>query len=121
MTLKLAILKSGENIISNIKEGFFEEKKVCYILENPYKVTITGSYKVLDKENDDNRYGVSLSAWPILSEDTTIEIIPDYVVSIVEPIEELKQLYQTEVLGIKEDESNESISINERSDSNQSD
>jgi hypothetical protein len=121
MTVKLAILKSGENIISNIKEGLFEEKKVCYILENPYKVTITGSYKILDQENDENQYSISLRRWPTLSKDSTIELHPNYIVSLVEPVDNLKELYETQVLGIKEDESNESTSTDEQPDSNQSD
>ena len=35
MTVKLAILKSGESIISNIKELISEEKVVGYLFENP--------------------------------------------------------------------------------------
>jgi hypothetical protein len=121
MTIKLAILKSGENIITDIKEGFLEERMVCYILDNPCKVTINGTYKILDQENDENQYSISLRRWPTLSKDTTVELHPNYVVSLVEPMDNLKELYETQVLGIKEDESNESISINEQSDSNQSD
>jgi hypothetical protein len=121
MTVKLAILRSGENIISDIKEGFYQDKLVCYILENPCKVTINGSYKILDQENNENQYSISLTRWPILSKDTTIEIIPDYIVTLVEPVDNAKKLYETQVLGIEEDETNQSIAIDEQSDSDQSD
>jgi len=121
MTVKLAILKSGENIISDVKEGIFQDKLVCYILENPCEVLINGSYKVLDQENNDNQYNISLTAWPILSKDTTIEITPNYIVTLTDPMDNLKELYETQVLGIKKDEINQSIAIVEQSDSDQSD
>jgi hypothetical protein len=119
MTVKLAILKSGENIISDIKEGFYEERLVCYILENPCKVTINGSYKILDQQNDDNQYSISLNKWPILSKDETIELVPDWIVTLVDPADSLKELYETQVLGIKEND--QSNSIDKQLDSDQSD
>jgi len=115
------ILKSGENIISNIKEGFYEDKLVCYVLDNPCKVTLNGTYKILTGENSTNQHSVSLTNWPILCKDDTVEIIPEYIVTIVEPVDQLKQLYETQILGIKENETNQNIVINEQSDSDQSD
>jgi hypothetical protein len=120
MTVKLVLLKSGENIVSDVKEGFYEEKLVCYILEKPCKVFVNGSYKILDAENDDgNRVSISLHSWPQLSKDTTIEIVPEWIVTIVEPKDELKKMYQTQVLGIEENDQNNST--DEQLDSDQSD
>jgi hypothetical protein len=120
MTVKLVLLKSGENIVSDVKEGFYEEKLVCYILERPCKVFVNGTYKILDDETDDgNRVSISLHSWPQLSKDTTIEIVPEWIVTIVEPKDELKKMYQTQVLGIKEDD--QSNSTDEQLDSDQSD
>lgn len=124
MTVKLAILKSGENIISDIKEGFFEEKLVCYLLEKPCSVVVNGSYRVLgEQENNEtkNRVSISLKSWPSLSDQTVIEIVPDWMVTLVEPNEELKKMYETEVLGIKENETNQIIIADEQSNSDQSD
>jgi hypothetical protein len=121
MTVKLVLLKSGEKIVSDIKEGFYEDKLVCYVLEKPCSVTINGSYKILDEESPKNRVSISLSNWPPLSSDTTIELTPDWIITIVEPKIELKRLYQKQILNIEEDEPDQSISIDEQLDTDQSD
>ena len=99
MTVKLAIFKSGENVISDVKEGFYGEKLACYILENPCKVSINGSYKVIgDDQDNGNMVSISLHQWPSLSKDTTIEIVPEWIVTLVEPNSQLKETYETQVL-----------------------
>lgn len=98
MTVKLAILKSGENIISNIKEAYYEDKLTCYIFENPHNVIINGSYKILDDPDETNNVSISLHSWPSLSADTVAEIALDWVVTLVEPNVKLKQMYENQVL-----------------------
>ena len=106
MSIKLALLKSGENIISDFKEGFFEEKMVCYIAEKPCTISINGTYKILEEDDQSggNKVSISLKTWPNFSKQTTIELSPDFIVTLVEPTDELKKMYQTQVLGIEEDE-----------------
>lgn len=116
MTVKLVMLKSGESIISDIKEGFFEEKLVCYILEKPCTVTVNGTYKILNEEDGGNRVSISLKQWPPLSKDTSIELIPDWIITIVEPNDELKKMYENQVLGTEENEINETAVFSEQSD-----
>jgi hypothetical protein len=120
MTVKLVLLKSGESIVSDIKEGFYEDKLVCYILEKPCTVSINGSYKILDDEDSGNRVSISLTNWPSLSKDTTIELIPDWIITMVDPKDELKEMYETQVLGIA-NETDKNISVTEQYDSDQSD
>lgn len=121
MTVKLAILKSGEEIISDVQEGIVDDKVVTYIFRQPYKVVLKGSYKIFnDDEEPVDRVSISLSSWPILSEDNVVPVIPDFVVTIVEPKSELKKMYNEQVLkNGKED--NQSFSSNESSVTNQSD
>ena len=38
MTVKLAILRTGEEIIADVKEGMIEDRVVTYIFDNPCKV-----------------------------------------------------------------------------------
>jgi hypothetical protein len=121
MTVKLIVLKSGEKLISDIKEGFYEEKLVCYILDKPCTISVNGSYKILDGEDNENRVSISLHSWPSLSKDTTIELIPDWIVTIVEPKNEIKEMYETQVLGITENQNDQSVVLTEQSDSDQSD
>lgn len=114
MAVKLVLLKSGEKLITDVKEGLIEEKVVCYILEKPCTVHVNGSYKIIDDEEDSpNRVSISLQSWPSLSKQTVIEITLDWVLTIAEPNEELKELYETQVLGEDKDGNNQNISIDE--------
>jgi hypothetical protein len=123
MTVKLAILKSGEEIISDIKEGFLDDKMVNYFFKNPCKIDINGSYKIFgdtDEENFKERYSITLSRWPRLSDDLVVSILPDWVVTIVEPNSQLKEMYKNEVLNDGKD-TDQDIVFTEQSDSDKSD
>lgn len=119
MSVKLVVLKSGENIISDIKEGFVGEKLVCYILEKPCVVSVNGTYRIIENEDEnkntnESKVSISLNSWPSLSKDTTIELVLDWIVTIVEPNDQLKKMYETQVLGIEQND--ETISTDEQSD-----
>ncbi len=120
MTVKLVVLKSGENIISDVKEGFYEDKLVCYLLEKPCLVTINGTYRIVGEDEDD-KVSISLKPWPLFSKQTTIELINDWVVTIVDPTDQLKIMYETQVLGDDQNETNQNSLSIEQSDSNHSD
>lgn len=100
MTVKLAILKSGENIISDIKEAYYEDKLACYIFENPCNIVINGTYKLLSEDDEEkpNAVSISLHPWPSLSSDTTIQVVSDWIVTLVEPNTKLKEMYNNQVL-----------------------
>jgi len=93
MSVKLAILKSGEHVISDIKEGYVEDRVVTYILEDPCEVLISAP-----TDNSPNKINLTLCRWPSLSADTVVPIITDWVVAVVEPVENLKNMYLDEVL-----------------------
>jgi hypothetical protein len=121
MTIKLAILRTGEEIISDVKEGMIEDRVVTYIFDNPCKVSLQGSYKIFaDDEEPVDRMSISLSRWPTLSADRVVAVVTDFVVTIVEPNCELKQMYENRVLnyGAKNSKID---STDESTDSNQSD
>lgn len=100
MTSKLIILNTGESIIANnIQEAYLEDVLVRYVVENPCQVTITGSYKIIDDEEDSsNRYSISLTLWPRLCNSKTVELFPSSIVTIVEPDESLKKIYENQIL-----------------------
>lgn len=103
MSLKLIVLKTGENLVSEIKEAFLEDKLACYILENPYSVIINGTYKILNEEDESEdgklKTSVSFKQWPVLSKDVKMKLECDAVVTIVEPLDEVKNLYQQQIYG----------------------
>ena len=64
-------------------------------------------------------YEISLFPWMPLSAEETIPIPADWLITMVDPIVKLSQMYVEDVL--KNGKNNEDSSTNERLDSNQSD
>jgi len=101
MSIKLALLKSGETIISDVKELFTGEDEFRgYLFNKPHKIE-TRKTLLLTEENETPRgdLEVSLSPWIILTSDEQIPISPDWVVTVVEPIETIKQMYEEKLNG----------------------
>jgi hypothetical protein len=94
MSVKLILLKSGEKIITGAKEAVDEGKTQAYVFNNPMLVKITDSYLLVEEgEEKNNGVNITLSPWIVFTEDEDIVVAPDYVVSIVEPVKDLKEMY----------------------------
>ena len=98
MSIKLTLLKSGETLISEMKELVAEENQQAhaYLLENPHTVNIIEKQFVTEEEiktGADYGINVSLLPWIILSEDKDMIIPIDSVLTVVEPLESVTQLY----------------------------
>ena len=118
MTVKLAILKSVEDVIADIKEAISEEtnKIASYIFSNPYVVKLTQPQVLMeDSEKPEHRaYNLSVYPWIPLSDDTDVAINPDWVVTIVEPAATLKKSYEERMNGRGRSTENDSgSSLNE--------
>jgi len=102
MTIKLATLKSGEDVVSEIKEmvvGENEDRKVIgYFFTKPCVVRLINTMKVNEQDKENQSFEISLVTWAPLSKDETIAIPSDWVVTIVEPIDKVRQMYEQEVL-----------------------
>ena len=104
MAVKLVILKSGEDVITDISEMVLKEdskdnkRVVGYFLTKPCGVTL--NTRNLDI-NDDNKdaYEIKLFPWCPLTKENRIPFPTDWVVTVVEPIDKLKEMYETEVMG----------------------
>jgi len=98
MSIKLALLKSGETIISDAKELISDDKVCGYLFTKPQKVETRKT--ILLAEETDSQKGdleVSLSPWIILTNDEQIPVPPDWIVTIVEPIKTIKEMYEEKV------------------------
>jgi hypothetical protein len=93
MTVKLAILKSGENIIADMQEMLLDERVIGYFFDKPCIVKLNRS------ESEDNSYAINLYPWIPLSKSDRIPVINDWVISIVDPIDTLNELYIKDILG----------------------
>ena len=99
MSIKITVLKTGEHIISDMKELMAEgeENAHAYMLVNPHTYEINEKQFITDeeKELEEGDYGinVSLLPWLILSKDKKMIIPTDSVLTVVEPLESVTQLY----------------------------
>ena len=97
MSIKLTLLKSGEQLISEMKELTAEGKDEpqAYLLENPHTVEINEKQFMTEEEKRDGDFGinVTLLPWIILSQDNQMIVPFDSVLTIVEPLNSVTQLY----------------------------
>ena len=113
MTIKLLILKSGEEIISDINEmavGEEDDQKVIgYFLRRPCLVKMKNP-GVIDQEKNKTKAGfeVSLIPWIALSKEEVIPIPSDWLVTMVTPVEQLEQMYIEDVLSYGQDDQGDS-------------
>ena len=98
MAIKLAILIDNEQVISDIKELSDSGKPVGYLFKNPHRVVIDQPYLV-EKLNDKKSIQVTLTPWILLTSDTEIVIPGNQVLTIVEPITSVKEMYSEKVNG----------------------
>jgi hypothetical protein len=99
MSIKLALLKSGEEVIADIKEFRDpDDSLVSYLFTNPHFVKISTS-QVLFEGVEQTKYNASFYKWMSLSKDSDIFVNKDWVVTIVEPIDEIKKSYEEKFNG----------------------
>ena len=111
MSIKLTLLKTGEQLISDMKELVAEGKDQAhaYLLENPHTVEINEKQFVTEEEKKDGDFGinVSLLPWIILSKDSQMIIPTDSVLTVVEPLESVTQLYLDKLKSFEMEEEEE--------------
>ena len=109
MSIKLTLLKSGETLISEMKELVAEKEQQAhaYLLENPHVVQTREKTFLSEEEKKTGDFGIDviMIPWIILSADKKVIIPVDVVTTIVEPIESVKQMYidKNEAFSIKEE------------------
>lgn len=125
MTIKLMLLKSGEDLIADVAEmvvGEDENRRVVgYYLTKPCLVRMRNPNLVEESEKDKKTgFEVSLYPWIPLSADEKIPVPADWLVTLVEPTVKLKEMYIEDVLNYGKEIDKDS-STDESADSNQSD
>ena len=126
MTVKLAHLKSGENIISDIQEMVVGEgdngRVVGYLFYKPQAVLLR-DFEIVSKNDEEtlkHSFDINLVPWIPFTKDKKVPVPSDWVVTLVEPLDKLKSMYEKNVLKIGE-KNDETTSTTEQSDSGISD
>lgn len=96
MTVQLAILKSGEEIITDIREIVDKdtEKQVSLVFINPYVVSVNSNETLyLTEEKVEPYASISFTPWVPLSKATQYFVPHDWVVTICEPHDDILNSY----------------------------
>tara|TARA_B100001564_G_C20011907_1_gene390606 strand:+ start:45 stop:395 length:351 start_codon:yes stop_codon:yes gene_type:complete len=105
MTVKLVMLKSGEDIVADVKEIKSNEEVIGYYFHDPLIVKMyqPEEPKLLNEEGStkklSSKISISFYPWVPLSSDNKVPCSADWVITIVEPIENLKTLYEARLDG----------------------
>ena len=125
MSIKLLVLKSGEDVVADVQEMMVEDKVVGYFLNKPCVVKMSNYTPIQDEETDENSqkngFQVRFYPWVPLAKDPIIPLTLEWVVTMVEPMEKLTKLYAEQILnyGKQRTETDQSDSTDESADSDQ--
>ena len=108
MSIKLALLKSGETVIADMKELISDDKVCGYLFKYPHVVDYRTQFLTEEKDSTTNDLQVSLTPWIVFSKDDRMPVPTNWIVTVVEPIDAIKKLY--------EEKSNEQSSQTDSSD-----
>ena len=104
MSIKLALLKSGEEVIADIAEfRNSEDELVSYLFKKPYCVKIKTSQVLVENESRP-KHQLAYYKWMSLSKDDDIIVNRDWVVCISEPLDTVKKNYEEKVNGRRFDD-----------------
>ena len=129
MTIKLLVLKSGEDVVADVsemmagEEGSVENpsRLIGYFLDTPVVVKLRNTTPLTDDEvdpekPDKSQFSLSMYPWQPLSTETRIPIPTEWVVTMVSPVSQVITMYQKDVLiNVKPYTSSEDSSTSESS------
>ena len=106
MSIKLALLKSGEEVIADISE--FRQKEtdilISYLFKKPYCVKIKTSQVLVEQETRP-KHELAYYKWMSLSKDNDIIVNKDWVVCITDPLDSVKKNYEEKMNGRRSNDS----------------
>ena len=99
MSVQLALLKSGEEVIADIKEyRDKDDSLVSYLFKDPFAIKVKTSQLLVEEEGTP-KHEVIYYKWMSLSKDTDIIVNKDWVVCITDPIDQIKLSYEERLNG----------------------
>ena len=95
MSVQLALLKSGEEVIADIKEirNSENDELVSYVFNEPYTIKIKTSQLLVEEEGTP-KHEVIYYKWISLSKDSDIIVNKDWVVCITDPLDSIISSYE---------------------------
>mgnify|MGYP006248568013 FL=1 len=101
MSVKLLLLKSGEQVISDVKELVRKDsdRVYGYVLHKPQEIVTNKTVVLTEDASDDRNVEVTLSPWILLTEDKSMTVPQDWIITIVNPIESIVKMYEEKTNG----------------------
>ena len=121
MTVKVLVLKSGEDVIADVQEMMSSKDQVMgYFLNKPCVVKLQTSKPTqdeLDPKQPEKQSDVSVSMYPWmpLAREKAIPISTDWVVTMITPVEKIQEMYEKDVLKDDREETNSTSDSDEQS------
>ena len=114
MAVSIITLKTGDRIITELKEAFDGEgenqRGVCLIMEDPYILNLAGENPQYLTEQYGMEYQVKFSKWNPFSTDWQFKIPYDMVMTISKPEPGLENAWKEKVSQIKRESNNDNNS-----------
>ena len=105
MSVKLLLLKSGEQILADTKELRRKDdvpmvdKVYGYLLAQPHKVSANKPLVLTENVDEQRNVEITLAPWILLTEDKVMTIPKEWVITIVNPIDSIVKMYQEKING----------------------
>mgnify|MGYP003154034115 FL=1 len=105
MSVKLLLLKSGEQILADTKELRRKDdvpmvdKVYGYLLAQPHKVSANKPLVLTENVDEQRNVEITLAPWILLTEDKVMTIPKEWVITIVNPIDSIVKMYQEKIDG----------------------
>ena len=116
MTIKVLVLKSGEDVIADVQEMMSSSDQVIgYFLNKPCVV------KLQAKEALSQDVSVRMHPWMPLARETMIPVSADWVVTMVTPVEKIQEMYVNQVLNDGKEETDQTTSSDKQSEDSNTD
>ena len=101
MTVKILLLKSGEDVVADVKEMVSPDDKVIgYFLTKPCVIKLIPK-TIETEEGETKETSISMFPWMPLAKEKDIPLPTDWVVTMVSPIEKVETMYKEDVLNGK--------------------
>ena len=105
MSVKLLLLKSGEQVLADTKELRRKDdvpmvdKVHGYLLTQPHKVSANKPLVLTENVDEERNVEITLSPRILLTEDKVMTIPKEWVITIVNPIDSIVKMYQEKIDG----------------------
>ena len=116
------VLKSGEDVIADIKEMMTPDNKVMgYFLNRPCVVKLVSNAPLTADETNPksetkSEMVVRMHPWAPLAKEKDIPLTSDWVVTMVTPVDKVLKMYKEDVLKAYDNQTNSSNQSNDKND-----